>query len=230
MHDQATLLVAGGAHSYYAMRMRRVLPLVMCLLFFLGTTGGGNRNIRSIDFRNFAYPWTRLGWADHMEWLSLSEHNEARLTDGRWSDSENEDDSSLFVGFTLESLSYSRIAEIPGEQAVIVLRYDTGGTQYSYYVYIYTMQSGTAKLLAYFHAGDRAYSGLYQVYVERGELVVELFDSSKKMGDCCSKGFVRTRYHWHNGAFEQVGAVELGTPKAPSRLPVSVFGNHVGAS
>ena len=151
-----------------------------------------------------------------------------RLVNGRWRDPEKETDGppAALSGLTLESVSYTHLNDSPQEQAIIVLRFDTGGTQYWYFVYIYTMQAGAAKLLAYFHAGDRAASGLYQVYVNDGNLVVELFDPDKKIGDCCSNGFIRTRWHWRNGRFEQVGVAEFGTPKSTSRLTVSTFGVH----
>jgi hypothetical protein len=82
------------------------------------------------------------------------------------------------------------------------------------------------KLLAYFHAGDRAYLGLYRVYAQNKELDVELYDPNKRTGDCCSSGFIRTRYRWNAGKFEPVGKKEFGTSETPSRLAVSPFGIH----
>jgi hypothetical protein len=101
------------------------------------------------------------------------------------------------------------------EDAIVVLEYFTGGTQKTHYVYIYSFDDGTPKLLAYFHSGSRAYSGLHKVYGENGKLVIELFDPEKSSGDCCSSGFVRTRYKWHNGRFEAFGACESETLQEP---------------
>jgi len=108
----------------------------------------------------------------------------------------------------------------------VVLRYDTGGTQYSHYVYLYSLKAGKPKLPAYFHTGDRAASGLYRVYGKNGNLVVELFDPNKRSGDCCSTGFVRTSYRWHEREFDAVGAQAFGTVRERSRVPVTVFGTH----
>jgi hypothetical protein len=33
-------------------------------------------------------------------------------------------------------------------------------------------------------------------------LVVELLDSEKQTGDCCSSGFIRNRYRWNKGRFQ----------------------------
>ena len=112
------------------------------------------------------------------------------------------------------------------EDAIVVIRYDTGGTQFSYFVYLYSFAASRPNLLAYFHAGQRSYLGLYQVYAQNKQLVVELYDPSKRTGECCSSGFIRTRYRWHLGKFEVTGQNELGIPQTPSRLPVSPFGIH----
>jgi hypothetical protein len=198
---------------------------------FLGVAAA-QTNIRQVDFKNFSYPWSPYsGWPHQLEWLEASEHGRIQLTDGRWRDNEVENPKDIagiepFAGLTYEEVQFADVTGNGQTDAIVVLRYDTGGTQYSHCVYIYSFVAGKPKLLAGFHSGDRASSGLYRVYGKGGRLVVELFDPVKGSGDCCSTGFIRTRYGWHNGAFEAVGAPEFGTPKAPSRLPITVFGTH----
>jgi hypothetical protein len=111
-------------------------------------------------------------------------------------------------GYTLQSVEFADVTGNGQEEAVVVLRYRTGGTQQTDYVYIYSFAAGKPELLAYFHTGDRAASGFYRVYGEDRKLVVELLDPEKQLGDCCSSGFVRTRYEWRNGRFETFGARE----------------------
>ena len=111
----------------------------------------------------------------------------------------------------MQSVEFADVTGESKEDAIVVLEYLTGGTQKTHYVYIYSFDDGTPKLLAYFHSGSRAYYGLRKVYGENGKLVVELFDPEKSSGDCCSSGFVRTRYKWHNGRFEAFGARESET-------------------
>jgi hypothetical protein len=64
--------------------------------------------------------------------------------------------------------------------------------------------------LTYCHTGGRAYSGLYKVYGEHGKLVFELLDPKKAQGDCCSLGFIRTRYQWRGNRFELASHPERG--------------------
>jgi hypothetical protein len=213
----------------YNHKMSALLALTVCILSFSGVAT--SRDLRHVDFKNFAYPWSGPpSWSDQLEWLNPSEPGQVRLTDGRWADDaeveERSKDSLPFAGLTLESVQFGDVTGDGRENAIVVLRYDTGGTQFSYYVYIYSFKAGHPGLLGYFHAGDRAYSGLYQVYAQNKELVVEFFDPKKRTGDCCSSGFIRTRYRWRGGKFEAEGPTEFGTPKASSRIPVSTFGTH----
>jgi len=211
--------------------MRPFFTFFVLLLISLSTFAANNR-LRKIDFTNFEYPWPGWhGWSDHLEWLDASKSGRVKLSAGRWrSASDDPDDETTtltrFSGLTLEDVQFGDVSGDGNEEAIVVLRYDTGGTQYSHYVYVYAEQKDGPKLMALFHSGDRADSGLYDVYAEAGKLVVALFDPRKSQGDCCSSGFVRTRYRWNHERFERSGPTEFGTPKSVSRLRVSVFGNH----
>lgn len=181
--------------------------------------------VQKVDFKNFSYPWTAYsGWPHQLEWRDSSEQGHVQLVNGRWA--EGEEPNGRFSGLTLECVQFANITGDGQTDAIVTLRYDTGGTQFSHYVYLYSLAEGKPKLLASFHSGDRAASGLYQVYGQEGKFIVELFDPHKQEGDCCSSGFIRTRYRWSDGKFVAVGVQEFGTPKAPSRLPVTTFGTH----
>jgi hypothetical protein len=127
----------------------------------------------------------------------------------------NGSDARGLPGFTLKSVKFSDVTGDGREDAIVVIHLDTGGTQQTDYAYIFSFVDEKPKLLAYFHSGDRAYAGLRGVYGDHEQLVIELFDPEKRQGDCCSSQFVRTRYRWHDGRFEAVGASELQTLKKP---------------
>lgn len=207
-----------------------VAGLLTCI--FLGLAAAAQTNIRDVDFTNFSYPWSPYsGWPRQIEWLDTPGVERVQLVNGRWRDREIENAKDIagiepFSGLTYEEVQFADVTGNGQTDAIVVLRFDTGGTQYSHYVYVYSFVAGRPKLLARFHSGDRASSGLYRVYGEFGRLVVELYDPEKSSGDCCSTGFIRSRYRWRNGMFQLVGAHESGTPKAPSRVPVTVFGIH----
>lgn len=206
------------------MRARLLLAIAFSAAAFLpANPSTAQADIRQVDFKNFSYPWSG-SLRSEPGWLDMSRERLVRLTNGRrLRDSGN---GMTLEGLTLEEVQYADVTGDGQTGAVVVLRYETGGTMFFYYVYIYSFAAAQPKLLACFHSGERADSGLYRVYGQEGKLVIELFDPRKQSGDCCSTGFVRTRYAWRNGKFLAAGAKEFGTPKTTSRLPVSVMGIH----
>lgn len=113
-----------------------------------------------------------------------------------------------YEGFTLESVKFADLTGDGQDDAIVVLRYDTGGTQTTHYVYIYEVRNGTPEVLAYCHTGDRSDHRLYKVYGSGGLLVFELLDPKKRSGDCCSSGIVITRFKWQQGRFKAIGTPE----------------------
>jgi hypothetical protein len=118
------------------------------------------------------------------------------------------DPSVRYAGFTLESEEFADLTGDGQDEAIIILRYYTGGTQTTNYVYIYTLEGHKPKLLAYCHSGSRAAFGLYGVYGKDGYLVFELLDPRKAEGDCCSSGILISRYRWRDDRFELVGPIK----------------------
>ena len=148
---------------------------------------------------------------------------------GRWREPDSETIAQngfhlLFNGLTLEEVVYGNLTGDHEDEAVVVLRYDTGGTQYHHFVYIYSPDVKGPRLLAWFRAGDRSANGLYQVSVREGKVVIALYDPEKQQGDCCSSGFIRQRYRWNGSGFAEEGVAERGPSRNPSRRQVSTFG------
>jgi hypothetical protein len=180
------------------------------------------KSIRQVDFKNFTYPLsgTLLGH-DRLQWLDMPKEAQSNKKPIHLVNGDDLTKASSFVmdgheyvqwaGFTLQSVEFADVTGEGKEDAIVVLKYLTGGTQKTHYVYIYSFDEGKPKLLAFCHTGDRGDNGLYKVYGDRGELVFELLDPKKMSGDCCSSGLVRTRYKWHNGRFEGFGAPESAT-------------------
>jgi hypothetical protein len=199
----------------------RLFALGMLLCLSAGIASAQS-TIRQIDFKNFTYPLRGplLGHSA-MSWLGdprngYSRRNPIRLINGEdlTRDSSFVMDGKEYVqysGFTFQSVSYSELTGDGKEDAIVVLTYHTGGTQTTNYIYIYSLDEfGKPKLLDYCFTGDRAYSGLYKVYGENGELVVDLLDPSKSSRDCCSAGFIETRYQWDGRRFLRVSPVTRG--------------------
>jgi hypothetical protein len=168
------------------------------------------KTIRQLDFKNFSYPLSghmlshaRLQWLDAAPGESIKVPT-FRLVNGK--------DVS---GFGLQSVTYADVTGDGKEDAVVVVRYDSGSTQNTHYVYIYSMADGHPKLLAYCHTGGGTNLGLHKAYGEQGQLVIEMIDRQNIPGDCCTSGFLRMRYKWRDGGFQISGTPEHGTFKHP---------------
>ena len=123
----------------------RALAIAMAFVMSAGFAHS-QKSIRQVDFKNFSYPHTGpLLGHDHLQWLDLSAKRQIRLRRGTDS-----------AGFTLASVKFADVTGDVKEEAIVVLHYDTGGTQQTDYIYIYSFDSGAPKLLAYCYTGDRA--------------------------------------------------------------------------
>jgi hypothetical protein len=182
--------------------------------------------IRSVDFKNFSYPWVEPSvWPDHLQWMSLRLNQHVRLADGRSVDRDGDDKDVPFAGLTLEGVQYAKLSDERSEDAVVVLRYDSGGTQYHYWVYIYAgSNEPPPALLGFFHAGDRATYGLYKVFARNRILHVQLFDPKHQEGDCCSSGYLDYQFRWNGRGFGAAGSPIPRRVDSTSRRPVSIFG------
>ncbi len=146
---------------------------------------------------------------EDLAWMSMNVKSTATLVNGRYDyDKAN---PSTAPSITLDRVLYGYLTSTKQLDAVVVLRYRTGGTANWNYVYTFSLASDPPKLLGWFRAGSRAYLGLYRIEVPYGGLIVDLLDPDRRMGDCCSDGFVRIRYDFTNGYFVQKGPREFGT-------------------
>jgi hypothetical protein len=198
-------------------------------VLFVSATGWSQSSatdIRKIDFKNFTYPWLDPhGWPIHMQWISPTLKSTIRLVNGRWEQPGESDKSENqgFAGLTLEDINYARFTS-ESESAIVVLRYDSGGPPYSYWVYIYGTANGAPHLMGFFNAGDRGHNGLYRVFEKDHLLNVELFDPDLKEGECCSTGYIAHEYRWNGSEFEEAGKPRKGMVDGSTRHTVSIFG------
>jgi hypothetical protein len=202
----------------------------MLALMFCPSILTAQQNIGQVDFKNFTYPLSgHLLGHDSLEWLDTPMHPAAdRKTIHLVSGSQLTKISSIVVdgkeygqyeGFSFESVSYGDAIGDGKKEAIVVLKYHSGGTQTTNYVYVYGLGEHGPKLLAYCHTGSRSASGLYDVYARKGSLVFELLDPARASGDCCSSGVLISSYKWQNGVFKLTGPIEGRTLPPPQEHP-----------
>ena len=195
----------------------------MALISILVIVSGGlGRNIRDIDFGDESFPFddTRTVPAE-WRWIEVIRASQVKLEKGRHEFGEG--DTRGGVGrpaLMLESIAYGDLTGDGLEDAVVNLRYSTGGTAAWNYVYVFGMEDGELKVVSVLESGSRAAGGLLRVAVDGRDVVMEFADVSKRVAECCSEGFVRVRYRLDaRGEFVEAGERVRGDVKL-SELPL----------
>ena len=197
--------------------MRHIPGIVLAIVSFSVVTTNAQKvaTVRQIDFDNFTYLWNDASHDVPMDWkwLSSTPDEHFRMIDGIHHFYSPEQDSYERQHSPLISADSVTYGDLDGdgiEEAVVALNYSTGGTANWDYLYVYKLQRGQIKLLARMRTGSRADGGLVRAFVRENLLVVDFADSDKRVGDCCSEGYVRVSYRWRYGAFVEEGEREHG--------------------
>jgi len=195
----------------------RAYLLTLTMPFLMFSASG----IRAVDFRNFEYPWDPpvLGAPATWAWLHEEPGTSAHLRDGKhdFSDSETPEGTYRGVHLTFSSVTYGDLNGDGQDDAAVDLLFSTDGTLNWHYLYVFTLKKRLPTLLARLRSGSRADGGLYGVRIDRGSLVLDFADANRRMGDCCSEGYVRTRYRYQNGVFVETSKREFGDVGKPRR-------------
>lgn len=173
--------------------------------------------IRKIDFENFTYPWPK----EYEGANSAYPGKYFKLKNG-------ELPHRIFskhgiphdVNVSGAEIGYCDLTNDKKEEAIVMLFPSHSGTASNSFVYIYTLQGNKPKLIWFFVTGDRADGGFKELYVENGELVIELDGKNKYIGGdlyaeddtssgaCCPTMFTRARYKWNGKHFVMQGKPE----------------------
>ena len=171
------------------------------------------------DFRNFTFPLPR-GWQhqDGDEITLLNGTLKPKFKDIQEEMSPEEKAAARAerrIGMSYVTTKYIDANNDGQDDAVVVLKVETGGNAIPQLVYIYAWKDGKPELLWNFRTGDRADGGLKDVRAEGGEVVVELYgqdryllgqyETSRITDDeeqlCCPTYFTRSFYKWNGRAF-----------------------------
>lgn len=195
------------------------------------------------DFRNFTFPLPR-GWQhqDGDEITLLNGTLKPKFKDIQEEMSPEEKAAARAerrIGMSYVTTKYIDADNDGQDEAIVVLKVETGGNAIPQLVYIYSWKDGKPELLWNFRTGDRADGGLKDVRAERGEVVVELYgqdryllgqsETSKITGDeeqlCCPTHFTRTFYKWNGRVFLMQGKRLTYAIKDPSSPPLENWGD-----
>src|ERR1700722_8795816 len=206
--------------------------LLFLILGAVTTDGAQVTSIRQIDFRNFTYAWDTPsnGVPETVRWITSSPKSHIETSDGIhhfYSEAEVDFERRFAPLVSVDSIVYGDLIGDGDEEAVVSLNYSTGGTANWDYLYVYTLKSGAPALLGRMETGSRGYGGLIKAAVENGLLVIDIADKDRRVGDCCSEGYIRLRYRWQRGGFVETGTRERGEVELRSASPTRPQTFHV---
>lgn len=203
--------------------------------------------IGKFDFRNYTYELPR-GWQN-------PDGSEITLTDGRLApvsvdvgdDMSNEQKADRKamrrIGLSYVTTKYFDATGDGQDEAIVVLKIETGGSAIPQVVYVFQWKNGAPELLWPFRTGDRADGGLKDIRAENAEIVIELYgqdrfllgqtETGKITGDeeqlCCPTHFTRTHYKWNGNAFLLQRKRLTFSMAQPNDAPVENLGDKVNA-
>lgn len=199
--------------------MKNTLRILFTTLYLAAANTNAQKTttIRQIDFDNFTYAWSDAEPPENIiqpwHWFTTAPDQHFRAVNGAHRFYVRDQDSYVRERSPLISITSVMYGDLDGdgvEEAVVALNYSTGGTQNWDYLYIYKLKGGKRQLLARMETGSRGYGGLVRAFVRDQLLIVDFADPEKRMGDCCSEGYIRVRYRWQDGLFIEEGQREHG--------------------
>ena len=198
-----------------------------------------NAPIGAFDFKNYTYDLPR-GWQnpDGTAEIKLTNGKIAPISrdvNEKMADDEKADaKQQRRIGMSYVTAKYFDVTGDGVDEAVVVLKVETGGSAVPQLVYVFTWKVNAPELIWPFRTGDRADGGLKNVIADNGDLVVELYGQDRfllgqtetgRITDdleqlCCPTYFTRTVYKWNRNAFVMQGkrlTYSLSDPTAEAR-------------
>ncbi len=202
--------------------------------------------IGNFDFKNYTYELPR-GWQNPDGTAEIKLTNgkiapiDKKVTEDMPDDERAEAKQQRRIGMSYIATKFFDVTGDGQDEAVVVLKVETGGSAVPQLVYVFTWKDGKPELIWPFRTGDRADGGLKDVRGDNGEFVLELYgqdrfllgqtETGKITGDeeqlCCPTFFTRTRYKWNGNAFLMQGKRLTYSTADPSAPPLENYGDVV---
>ena len=201
-----------------------------------------NSELGKFDFRNNTYPMPR-GW-QHPDGKEITLENgkvkpiEVPIEEDMSNEEKAARRAARRIGLSYVTTRYFDVNGDGNDEAIVILKVETGGAAIPQLVYIYEWKNSGPELIWYFRTGDRADGGLKDLRMENGLFTVEMYgqdrfllgetETNKITGDeeqiCCPTFFTRTQYKWNGRNFQMQGKRLSYEMANLSKPPLENFG------
>ncbi len=206
-----------------------------------------NAPIGKFDFKNYTYELPR-GWQNPDGTAEITLTNgrvapvQGKVIKEEMTDEEKaEAKSGRRIGMSYVTTKFMDATGDGQDEAVVILKIETGGSAIPQIVYVFTWKDGNPELIWPFRTGDRADGGLKDIRVENGMFVVELYgqdrfllgqtETGKITGDedqlCCPTYWTRSFYKWNGKNFLMQGKRLTYSVADPHSPPLENLGDKV---
>jgi len=136
-------------------------------------------SLRGVDFKDFEYAWSGYGAPVPSTWRCLNGRRNCsrKLQNGVLSLDEKLGPGSPYLQF--QSVVFGDLTGDGEAEAAVDLLYGTGGTAKWHYVWVYTRDSGSPRLLGVLQSGSRADGGLIRMVIQDRALVFDFARDGK---------------------------------------------------
>jgi hypothetical protein len=173
------------------------LLLSLTLMVFLGALHQSSGQLRTVDWKNFAYPWYPADTNPPYKTRTL------RLRNGEFEVQGNSKRKIENLSMSLSNVSYVDVTGDGKEDAIVTLGGVETFNSFTGCIFIYTMHRGRLRLSWRHEIGDRAAGGLRRVKAGARTITVEQYDNQAS-AMCCPKKYVRSVYSWTGRGFVKI--------------------------
>jgi hypothetical protein len=170
-------------------------------------------SIRSLDFKNFTYPW-------YPSYLKAPHGSrEVSLRDGKFEIAEDKQAGIDNLILELDNVSYADLTKDDKKEAIVTIAGIETFNSFLNCIFIYAVGDGKQRLLWRHQTGDRADGGLRRVAVEDHTLVIEQYTRSEGDGGlCCPRKFIRSYYSWNGRGLKKMSSKKLSNEYENARF------------
>ena len=179
-----------------------MMKYVRTLLVLVISFGPEYSSLQNVDFANFSYPWVQdrevpmqWRWLPKQQRMITLRHGKLTIPNS------GNDKANNSATLRFQSRTFGDLIGDGSEEALVILRYSSGGTANWSYLYVFKLLNGQPAILGVLESGSRGSGGLIEAEIDAASLVVTFADPDRTSADCCSEGFVKVRYRWNGSAF-----------------------------
>ncbi len=166
---------------------------LLSIVVVLGSFPICGAQIRSVDWKNFSYPWYPADTRPPYRGRKIT------LVNGEFKVDANRRRNIENLWVTFSNVAYADLTGDGRDEAIVLINGIETFNSGTGCIFVYTMSRGRLRLLWLHETGDRGMGGLKELKVVNRDLLVEQYEDNRCMA--CTDRWRRTLYRWNGRRF-----------------------------